>query len=242
MHQCKITLNMLRRLKINPKMSAYTQRFWAFYYNQTPITPLGTKVFVHERTSQRRPHADHGKVGYMNGPSPQHYQHVYFYIPTTRGHRYTYTYVFTPLKFELLENAAADRATRALEEITAAIKSKRNQNMPFTNKSIINTIWVLSNLLKPTTQVAPSTVTRSRVSEAGLQRPRVDNNNNDNSRQRVDNTNDDIRPPRVLRPQQEVHQQKYSQGTRVYRIFGEVNWLVEQHPGYICDFDKKKGY
>jgi len=57
----------------------------------------------------------------------------------------------------------------------------------------------------------------------------------------VNNTNNDVRPPRVIRPRHKVHQQKYSRGTRAYRIFGEPNRLVE-HRGYICNFDKKEVY
>ena len=154
---------------------------------------------------------------------------MYFYIPTTKGNRHTDTYVFIPSKFELPENIAADRATTALEEFTAAMKSKRNWDIPFTNKSINNAIGILSNLLKPTTQAAANnTATHPRVSEVEVQRPRVDNNNNNNSCPRVNNnTNNDVPPPRVLRPRVKVHQQKYSRGTRVYRIFGEPQRLVE---------------
>ena len=63
--QCEMTLNMLRRSRINPKLSAYTQLFGMFDYNQTPLAPLGTKAFVHERPNQRRTHADHGKIAYV---------------------------------------------------------------------------------------------------------------------------------------------------------------------------------
>ena len=51
-----MALNMLQRSRINPKMSAYTQLFGAFDYNQTPIAPLGTKAFVYEKIGQRRSH------------------------------------------------------------------------------------------------------------------------------------------------------------------------------------------
>ena len=46
--QCVMTLNMLQRSRINPKLSAYTQIFGLFDYNKTPLAPLGTKAFVHE--------------------------------------------------------------------------------------------------------------------------------------------------------------------------------------------------
>ena len=55
------------------------------------------------------------------------------------------------------------------------------------------------------------------------------------------NTTNDVQPPRVLRPRVKVHQQKYSRGTRVYKIFGEPNRLVE-HQEYMSDFDKKERY
>ena len=176
-----MTLNMVRRSRIDPKMSAYTQLLGLFDYNRTPLAPLGTKVFVHERTGQRGLHADHGKVGYVIGNLPRHYRHLYFYLPTTRGNRHTDTYVFIPSAFELPENAAADRAITALEKFTAAMKAKRNRDIPFTDKSINNTIGVLSNLLKPTTRTTVNTTaTRPRVSEVEAQRPRVDNNNTNN--------------------------------------------------------------
>ena len=75
--QCEMTLNMLRCSRNNPQMSAYTQLFGTFDYNTTPLTPLGTKEFFHKRTRQRRLHADHCKVGYVIGNSPQHYRHLF---------------------------------------------------------------------------------------------------------------------------------------------------------------------
>ena len=76
---------------------------------------------------------------------------MYFYIPSTRGNRHTDTYVFIPSKFELPKNTAADRATKALKEFTAAMKAKQNCDIPFTDKNINNAIGVLSDLLQPTT-------------------------------------------------------------------------------------------
>ena len=68
---------------------------------------------------------------------------ICFYLPSTRGNRHTDMYVFVPSKFELPQNAAADKATTALEEFTAATKAKRNHDIPFIDKSINNAIGVL---------------------------------------------------------------------------------------------------
>ena len=94
-----MTLNMVRCSRINPKMSAYTQLFGLFDYNQTLLAPLGTKAFVHERSEQRNLTTDHGKVGYVIGPSTKHYRHINFYILLTRRKQDTDTYVFIPTKF-----------------------------------------------------------------------------------------------------------------------------------------------
>lgn len=86
------------------------------------MTPLGTKVFVHERTTQRGSHVDHGRTGYILGPSEHHYRHLNFYIPSTCGVRDSDTYVFLPIKYEIPETAATDRMTIALEELTKSDK------------------------------------------------------------------------------------------------------------------------
>jgi hypothetical protein len=69
--QIVMTLNMLRTLHINPKLSAYSQLFGHFDYNKTPLAPLRTKVVIHERPQQRRTFGDHGREGFYIGPGMQ---------------------------------------------------------------------------------------------------------------------------------------------------------------------------
>ena len=59
-----------------------------------------------------------------------HYRHLNFYIPETRGTRDLDTYVLLLTKFELPQTAAADQATQALEEFTAAIQLKTSNGIP----------------------------------------------------------------------------------------------------------------
>ena len=109
----------------------------------------------------------------------------------------------------------------ALEEFIAAMKAKRNCDIPFTDKSSNNDVGVLSKLLQPTVQATTNTVTCPRVSEGEAQRPRVVNNNNNNDIRppRVDNNNNNnnnnVRSSRVLWPRATMHQQKHPRGTRV---------------------------
>lgn len=135
---------MLRRSRINTKLSAYTQLFGLLNYNWTPLAPLGRKAFVHKRLNQRGSHADHGKIGFIIGLSMHHYRHQHFCIPESRGTCYSHTYVFFPTKFELPAMAAADRATQALEEFTVVLQSKTSTEIPCTPKSINIAIQQLS--------------------------------------------------------------------------------------------------
>ena len=74
----------------------------------------------------------------------EHYRELTFYVPSTRGIRNTDTYVFLPTKFELPANAAADRATAALEEFTSAIKQPKTKQIPFKTASINKAIDALT--------------------------------------------------------------------------------------------------
>ena len=41
-------LNLLQQSRINPKISAYAQVHGEYDFNDTPVTPTGTHVFLHE--------------------------------------------------------------------------------------------------------------------------------------------------------------------------------------------------
>jgi hypothetical protein len=69
--QSLITLNLLRRSRINPQLSAQTHINGAFGYNCIPPTPLaqpGTKVFIHEKPTIRDTCMPHAVEGWYLGP------------------------------------------------------------------------------------------------------------------------------------------------------------------------------
>ena len=78
-------LNLLRRSRINPRLSAEAQFNGAFNYNRTPMAPPGKKVFIHETPQQRRTWEFHGKEGWYIGTEPLCYRFHHIYIPETRG-------------------------------------------------------------------------------------------------------------------------------------------------------------
>jgi hypothetical protein len=50
--QATITLNLLRKSRINPRMSAYAQLNGHFDFNRTPLAPPGTRIIAHEKPDQ----------------------------------------------------------------------------------------------------------------------------------------------------------------------------------------------
>jgi hypothetical protein len=48
-----ITLNLLRKSRINPRMSAYAQLNGHYDFNRTPLAPPGIRVIAHEKPDQR---------------------------------------------------------------------------------------------------------------------------------------------------------------------------------------------
>ena len=54
LEQAVMTLNMLRSSKVNTKISAYTYLFGKYDYNTNHLSPPGTKVVAHTKSSMRQ--------------------------------------------------------------------------------------------------------------------------------------------------------------------------------------------
>jgi hypothetical protein len=62
--QALITLNLLCRSRINPKLSAHAQLHGAFDYKRTPLAPPGTRVLVHVKPAACKTWAPHAVEGW----------------------------------------------------------------------------------------------------------------------------------------------------------------------------------
>jgi hypothetical protein len=99
--QVVITLNMLRRSRINPKLSAATHIFGQYDFNRAPMASPGTRIIAHETPSTRRTWAPHGQDGWYIGPALEHYRCYTVYINKTRGNRIVETVEFFPEEINL---------------------------------------------------------------------------------------------------------------------------------------------
>jgi hypothetical protein len=121
--QATITLNLLlRQSRINPKVSAYTQLYGHYDFNQAPMTPPGTRVIAHEKPQQRASWVAYGVDGWYLGPAPDHYRCYRVHINKTKADRIVDTVeLFFPAKVTLPRTASKDMATIAAQELTHAL-------------------------------------------------------------------------------------------------------------------------
>ena len=171
--QAELTLNMLRPSRINPKLSAHSQLFGLFNFNNTPLAPLGTKAVIYE-PKQQRPNtfASHGKIGWYVAPALHHYRNYSIYIPQTRAIRLSKTVKFLPTMFDMPETSSADRATAAIEDLVDTLRNPSPASPFFTKGSPTNdALRQLQEHFNPPVPSSPTTSTP--VAEPRVQTGRV---------------------------------------------------------------------
>jgi hypothetical protein len=84
LHQAEISLNSMRASRTDPTKSAYEAVFGRFDHNQTPLTPLGCKVLIHKKPSQRRSWDLHRVKRCYLGPALEHYHCHCCYVINTQ--------------------------------------------------------------------------------------------------------------------------------------------------------------
>ncbi len=62
--QVELTLNMLHFSRQNPKKSANQEVYSSFYFNKTPLAPLGTKALVYNDPGSQTSWAPHATNGF----------------------------------------------------------------------------------------------------------------------------------------------------------------------------------
>jgi hypothetical protein len=121
--QATLTLNLLRKSRINPRMSAYAQLNRHFDFNSTPLAPPpGTRIIAHEKPDQRASWDPHGLDGYYLGPALDHYRCYQVNITKTKGTRIVDTVEFFPATLAMPRTSSKDLASIAAMELSHALQ------------------------------------------------------------------------------------------------------------------------
>jgi hypothetical protein len=121
--QATITLNLLRKSRINLRMSAYAQFNGHFDFNRTPLAPPGTRIIAHEKPYQRASWDHHGLDGYYVGTALDHYRCYQAHITKTKGNRIVHTVEFSPAKLAMPSTSSIDLASIAALELSNALQN-----------------------------------------------------------------------------------------------------------------------
>jgi len=115
-----MTLNLLRTLRINPRLLAWSQVHGLFDFNRTPLAPPGTRVLVHE-PSLRGTWSPHAVDGWYLGPAMLHYRCYRVWILETTSERIADTVVWFPTKVSMPKSSSTDAVIAAAQDLTSAL-------------------------------------------------------------------------------------------------------------------------
>ena len=121
--QATTSLNILQQSIIHPHLSSYTHIYGELDYNQTPLSPTGTIVLIHNRTNNRESWSPIGEPGWYIGPSMDHYRCHNTYIPKTRAERISDTVELFPRKLSMPNIPYTDFSIHALQDIIHALQN-----------------------------------------------------------------------------------------------------------------------
>jgi hypothetical protein len=120
--QCELTLNLLRRSHINPKLSAYAQLHGQFDFNATPLAPPGICILAHDKPNKRSSWAPHGEDGWYIGPAMDHYRCFRVYINKTKAERIVDTLDFFPARLTMPKHSSNDAIIKAAKDMIQALQ------------------------------------------------------------------------------------------------------------------------
>jgi hypothetical protein len=100
---------------LNPLLSAHIAMEGVFLFDATPLDPLGTKVLVHLKPTQRKSWGYHAAKAWYLSHAPNHYCCIRVIMRDTRGKRITDTFRFQHHALPVPHITATDRILQATD-------------------------------------------------------------------------------------------------------------------------------
>jgi hypothetical protein len=176
--QAEITLNLLRSSRLHPQLSAASHYRGLVDYNKTAFGPPGCKIIEHEKPSQIRTWAAHGKPGWCLGPAMHHYRCQNVYITATESERIVDTLEFSRHSSLMPQMSSTDRLLMAAQDMTDALKHP-HPDVPFATigDDTISALATLAEIFTrkfkkaeaPEIQLAPTKAASNKQPESRVQ-------------------------------------------------------------------------
>ena len=124
--QAILTLNLLRLSNTIPMILAWRYVHGNFDYNKTPLTPMGCAVQLYQSSEKQASWAANTIDGWYLQTLPEHYQCYIIYVKQTKSERVSDTVFFKTKFITQPTMMPVDVITKALNDLTQALKGKRN--------------------------------------------------------------------------------------------------------------------
>jgi hypothetical protein len=160
--QAEITLNLLRKSRLHPQLSAAAHYHGLVDYNKTAFAPPGCKIIAHENPGKRRNWALRGQHRYSLGPAMHHYRSQNVYISTTASKRIMDTLEFFPHNCQIPQLSSTGRLLMAAKDMTDAFQNPHpDVLLASVGDDTIKALADLAAIFKLKSQQAPSLATKA---------------------------------------------------------------------------------
>jgi hypothetical protein len=160
--QAEITLNILRKSRLHPQLSAAAHYHGLVNYNKTHFAPPGCKIIAHEKPGKRRTWAPHDQHGYSLGPAMHHYRCQNVYISTLASDRIVDTLEIFPHNYQMPHLSSTDRLLMAAKDMMDALQNPHPEVLfASVGDDTIKALADLAAVFKLKLQQAPSPVTQA---------------------------------------------------------------------------------
>ena len=98
-----MTLNMVRRSRVTPRLSAYQQVWGNFDSNRTPMEITGCKALVHLCPQESLAYSSRDVLGFYVEPSMHKFRNCAYYVPSSMDTQDSNTVHFYPRHTQMPE-------------------------------------------------------------------------------------------------------------------------------------------
>jgi hypothetical protein len=116
-----MTLNMMHPCCLNPLLSTHKAMDGSFLFNAKPLAPLGTKVLVHLKFTQRKSWGYHAAKAWSLSHATNHYRCIQVIMRDTRGKCITNTVHFQHHALPVPHIIVTNCILQATEQLVDAI-------------------------------------------------------------------------------------------------------------------------
>jgi hypothetical protein len=128
--QAELTLNLLRKSRQHPQLSAAAHYHGMVDYKKTAFAHPGCKIIAPEKPAKRRTWSPHVQNGYSLGPAMNHYVCQNVYILSTASERIVDTLDFFPHNSPMPQLFSTDILIMVANDITNTLKNPHPE-VPF---------------------------------------------------------------------------------------------------------------